>query len=268
MSDAPPRLIDDAAFMSRTGIDLSAEAELFVDVAAEPVKQKLLAAVATGAVTATAAHTATLSMAVKAAVVSAVVGAGAGGTVVYVAGQPRGPAPVVAPVDAGLDEGAPDAGPQAADAGPADAGRPQVVRKKRRPPPKAAPGGDLAAELSLYQRGEAALQARKWAVAEREFAAYLKAYGKGSLREEAQLGRLTAQMGGGKYQSVLRLSARLLKDPALRSRRGELHRLRGDAEAKLGRCDAAAQSYARAEKAGGSGLTPAAIERALSACGG
>ena len=147
---------------------------------------------------------------------------------------------------------------------------PLVVEPKDEPiEEETAPADDrstLAEQLALYERGRKALRGGKLEAAVQAFKTYRKRFPKGELWQESSLSMLEALVRRGRHGATIRLARSLLARGSLRHRRGEVLRVKGEAEAKLGRCDAAEKTFAKALKSARSGLTAESILGALRHC--
>lgn len=128
------------------------------------------------------------------------------------------------------------------------------------------PQGSLAAELALYDKGRAALSAGDAGGAIQAFERYLKTYPRGELAAEARLSLLDAAVRAKRHAQVARVAQSILAGGGAKGRRGEILRVRGEALARLGRCDEALGVLEQAIAAGGSGLTPLSAADRVEAC--
>ena len=201
-------------------------------------------------------------------------------------------APPVAPTAAPpLAPPAPAAAPDTPEVTPAPEPPPPVARKPRspaRPRAKAkgrAPTGTVEAiapapaepsppaasstlpeQLALYDEGKAALARGDHAGAIAAFTAYAERFPTGSLRREARLSMLEALVRSGRTGRSATLARSLLSSGRLGARTGDVRRVLGESQAKLGRCDDAAITLATALQEGASGLTLATVESAVAHC--
>lgn len=137
-----------------------------------------------------------------------------------------GPAPAVPVVEAEPEAEA-EAAATTVEATPEAAGVDEVA------------SGGLAAELALFDAATGAAAAGRDQEAADGFAAYAEQYPSGSLRDEADLGRLRALVALGDHAAVEGLVAELVDRPGLVAVRDGLVRTRAENLVWLRRCDEA-----------------------------
>lgn len=151
---------------------------------------------------------------------------------------------------------------------------PLSVRMPRRPGQPSSPRPatstvrppSLADEMAQYEAGRRALRAGKLPEAIVAFERYLELFRDGELRPEAGLSLVEAHIKARQPARAEAVARTLLTDPTLRSRRGELLRVRAEAYVLMGRCSEAKIVYAQALSAGGTDLTRESVEAALHRC--
>jgi TolA-binding protein len=151
-----------------------------------------------------------------------------------------------------------DAAKKTGAATPPERAEPAVVSEE--------PTSTLPEQLALYGAGKEALAAGDHAGALKAFEAYRATFPAGTLRREVGLSMLEALVRSGKVARASRLAKRLLASGGLGARRVEVRRVLGEMQARLGRCDDAALTFATALQEGGSGLTLTAVEAAVVRC--
>jgi len=145
------------------------------------------------------------------------------------------------------------------------AARPTAPASPTQPVPAVRPPS-LADEVAQYETGRRALRAGKLAEAIAAFEHYLDQFKQGELRPEAGLSLVEAYIKAGKPDRAEAVARTLVADPTLRSRRGELLRVRAEAYVLMGRCSEAKIVYTQALGAGGTDLTRDMVEAALRNC--
>ena len=128
------------------------------------------------------------------------------------------------------------------------------------------PASTLPEQLALYEAGKKALAAGGYSAALKAFEAYRATFPAGTLRREVGLSMLEALVRSGKVARASRLAKRLLASGGLGARLVEVRRVLGEMQARLGRCDDAALTFATVLQEGGSGLTLTAVEAAVARC--
>lgn len=123
--------------------------------------------------------------------------------------------------------------------------KPLLVPAPAAPAPKAPVSrrarSSLAAQLSLYEKGQAQLEQQNFEKAAEVFGTYTRKYPKGRLYVEAGLGRLEALYRLKKHAEAAEWAKNLLKDPRYTSRIGEIRRILAELELAQGHCVAAKQ---------------------------
>ncbi|MBI1946198.1 MAG: hypothetical protein HYS27_10900 [Deltaproteobacteria bacterium] len=204
MSD-PRRLFDDPEAPAELRAALAAERHLGEQYDPTALGARVAQAVAAGAPLGAGALGTSWWLGPKAMLATAVVSAalGAGGHALYTEyaaapAAPVAPTTVVAPAPAAPAVSAPPAEAFAAPPPPAKA--PTVAQSTPRAPRDARAPGALADELSLYERGEAALVEGHYDIAVRELERYLGEFPRGTLRAEAELALVQAFAKSGRCE--------------------------------------------------------------------
>ncbi len=284
MKPNPKRLLDDDAFRARTGIDLAAESAFVPAIMPNDTQARVFDAVLAGTPTATALSTATTTAAtLKAGIIGLLAGVAIGAGAMQLSKAPiaeiqstsvkapvRALPPVAAPalgMPATLE---PKESPHSKNAEPVGRSRVAAVKTPSlKPSPTSEPAkrtSSLAAELRDFQRAEIALSDQRHAVAAKEYKAYLKAYKKGSLRTEAELGLLKAFIGAGDFPAAYKWVQRLLKQKKMRGQRASLLLFKSHVERGLHLCERAERTHCAALTAGAPGLTAGDITSARTSC--
>lgn len=134
-------------------------------------------------------------------------------------------------------------------------------------PPAAQPAtSTLAEQLALYDRGLKALASGRLGPAIAAFRAYRARFPGGELTNEASISLLEALVRARRSGAVVTLASALSRKPGLRHRQAGFLRVKAEAEARLGRCQAAERSFGRALAAKAKGVDAAAILDALRHC--